>query len=155
MNKTIGIILLVLFILLGGTGILVYKIVTKPVVAPTNQEEEVVEILPAVDASVVVSVTKSKTAANTIIVAAANLDNKYAQVEYEFTYESAGLVKGVNSGSKPIDVTGKDTFEREVYLGTCSRNVCKPDTGVTQVSVVLKLTDTSGARSQFTGEFEI
>ena len=76
-------------------------------------------------------------------------------VAYELTYESQGLVKGVNSGSKPIDVAGKDSFEREVYLGTCSRNVCKSDGGVKSVSVVLEFTGESGKKSQFSKEYPL
>jgi hypothetical protein len=76
-------------------------------------------------------------------------------VGYELTYESQGLIKGVDSGSSAIDVTGKDTFERDIYLGTCSRNVCKPDPGVTKVSVVLKFTDKSGQKSQFSKDYDL
>ena len=76
-------------------------------------------------------------------------------VAYELSYESQGLIKGVNSGSKPIDTTDKDSFEREVYLGTCSKNDCKPDVGVTKISVVLEFTDKDGKRSQYSKDFEL
>ena len=41
------------------------------------------------------------------------LASKYATVAYELTYDSQGLIKGVNSGSKPVDVAGKDTLREK------------------------------------------
>lgn len=98
---------------------------------------------------------KPASAANTIMVVLSNLGGNEKELEYEITYESEGLLKGVNSGSKPLDISGKDTVEREVYLGTCSRNVCKPDVGVTSVSVVLEFTDINGKQTQFTKDFPL
>lgn len=140
--------------LLLVSGVVVYKTATTPK-TPEVVEEEEVEVLPQVDASIQVSITESRAKANTIILAVSGLGSKYKSVAYEITYDSQGLIKGVNSGSKPIDVAGEDGFEREVYLGTCSRNVCKPDAGVTAVSVVLEFTDTTGKRSQYSNEFEL
>lgn len=136
------------------SGVVVYKTVSSPK-PPAVVEEEEVEVLPQADASIVVDVAESRAKANTIILSVLGLASKYATVAYEITYESKGLIKGVNSGSKPIEVAGEDGFEREVYLGTCSRNVCKPDAGVTAVSVVLEFTDTTGKRSQFSKEYEL
>lgn len=133
------------------TGVVVYKATTSK---PSEiVEEEPSEILPEVDSAVIVKVISNKN--NSVLLTVTGLARKYNSVAYELTYESQGLIKGVNSGSKPIDVAGKDSFEREVYLGTCSRNVCKPDPGVIKVSVVLEFTDSSGQRSQFSKEFEL
>lgn len=143
-----------LAVLLLVTGLVIYK-----VVAPANDAvpvvEEVQEVLPEADAALVVTVTKSTSKENAVVLTVSGLASKYATVGYELTYDSQGLIKGVNSGSKPVEVAGKDTFEREVYLGTCSRNVCKPDAGVTSVSVALEFTDTSGKKSQLSKEFEL
>ncbi len=144
-----------LAVLLLITGVVVYNAMRAPAADEVVIEEEVVEELAPVDASVQVDVTESASKANTIVIAVSGLDGKYSTVGYEVTYESQGLIKGVNSGSKPIEVAGEDEFERELYLGTCSRNVCKPDVGVTSVSVVLEFTDTAGTRSQFTGDFAL
>jgi len=146
----IGLAVLVLI-----TGVVVYKAVFGQSAVVPVEEEEIVEVLPPVDESVVVEVALSKSKPNTVIVTASGLASKYASVAYELTYESEGLIKGVNSGSKPIETAGKDTFEREIYLGTCSRNVCKPDVGVTEVAVVLEFTGTDGKRSQFSKEYEL
>ncbi len=143
-----------LAVLLLVTGFLVYRAVL-PSNEPEVVEEEVTELLPEADPSIVVDVALSKAKANTVVLNVTKLGSKYTSVGYELTYDSQGLIKGVNSGSKPIEVAGQDGFEREVYLGTCSRNVCKPDLGVSKVSVVLQFTDTSGKKSQFSKDFDL
>ncbi|MBI3343019.1 hypothetical protein HY032_02595, partial [Candidatus Gottesmanbacteria bacterium] len=125
-NKNV-IVVVLLVLLLGGTGFVVYKaLAPAPKIAQVREEEAPAEMLEALDPSIVVNATKSRAKDNTVVVSVNGLSGKVRSVAYELTYESQGLVKGVNSGSKPIDVAGKDNFEREVYLGTCSRNVCKP-----------------------------
>jgi hypothetical protein len=153
-NKT-TIIIIILAVLLLGTAGLVYKVISSRSSKPVAQTKDVVEILPQVDASVIVTVKKSTSAANTVVMQATGLAGKMVSIGYELTYESQGLIKGVNSGSSAIDVTGKDTFERDIYLGTCSRNVCKPDAGVTKVSVVLEFTDKDGKKSQFSKDYTL
>lgn len=143
-----------LAVLLLLTGVVVYKAVA-PSSEPLPAEEEVTELLPEADPSIVVDVALAKAKANTVVLTVSNLGGKYLTVGYELTYDSQGLIKGVNSGSKPIEVAGEGGFEREVYLGTCSRNVCKPDLGVTKVSIVLEFTASDGKKSQFSKEFEL
>lgn len=156
MEKKIGLIIVAALLFLGVTGVWVFKSLT---VAPPKSvaldEEAVREALPVVDSNVIVMAKRSKAKDNTVVLSASGLTSGYTSIAYELTYNSEGLVKGVNSGSKSIDVTDKDEFEREVYLGTCSRNVCKPDLGVKSVSVVLEFTATDGKKSQFNGEFEL
>ncbi|MFZ5845114.1 MAG: hypothetical protein ACOY0S_01455 [Patescibacteria group bacterium] len=144
-----------LAVFLVGGSFLIYRAVVAPQAPPQTAQEEPVESLPPADTSVIVEASKSRSKDNTVVLSVKGLASKYASVAYELTYESQGLIKGVNSGSRPIDVSGKDSFEREVYLGTCSRNVCKPDLGVKKVSVALEFTDTAGKRSQFSKEFEL
>jgi hypothetical protein len=154
MKNKMGILIAILLLLLGGAGFVVYKVLAPSKAAPTPEEEEILEVLPPVDASVVVEVGESKTKDNTVLMKVTGLGGKMVSVAYELTYDSQGLIKGVNSGSKPIDTAGQDGFEREIYLGTCSRNVCKPDVGVTKVSVVLEFTDTEGKRYSFSKEYD-
>lgn len=145
-----------LVVLLAGTGFVVYKAVFGgPSTSQTAQNASPTpQIEPTVDSSVAVTLTKS-TKPYTLDLNVTGLSGKYATVGYEFSYESKGLIKGVNSGSKPLDVSGKTDFSREVYMGTCSRNDCTPDVGVTKVSVALEFTDTSGAKSQFSKDFDL
>lgn len=155
-DKKIGIIVVVVLLLLGVTGVMVFKSLTAPPPKSVALDEEVVrEALPEVDSSVIVVAKRSKAKDNTVVLSASGLASGYTSIAYELTYNSEGLVKGVNSGSKPIDVTDKVEFEREVYMGTCSRNVCKPDLGVKSVSVVLEFTARDGKKSQFSGEFDL
>lgn len=143
-----------LAVLLIATGVIVYKAIA-PSNEPAPAEEEITELLPAADTSIVVGAAFSKAKDNTVVLTVSALGSKYTTVGYELTYDSQGLIKGVNSGSKPVEVASQDGFEREVYLGTCSRNVCKPDTGVTKVTVVMEFTDTAGKKSQFSKDFDL
>jgi hypothetical protein len=139
------------------TGFIVYKTLSKPKVATTLPVEEVPqEIIPTInEAQIQVTLTKSSGKANTVDLGIQGLDSKYTGVGYEFTYESKQIIKGVNSGNTPVDVTGKNDYTKEVYLGTCSRNVCTPDPGVTKITVALEFTDASGKKSQFTKDFDL
>jgi len=121
----------------------------------TQEEMPIEEILKEVDSSVEVNLLKSKVKDNSVVITVNGLASRYVSIGYELQYESGGVGKGVTSGSKPLDVTGQDSFEREIYLGTCSKNVCKPDLGVTKVGLVLEFTDTAGTKYQFSKEFEL
>ncbi|MCL4360131.1 hypothetical protein M1555_02655 [Patescibacteria group bacterium] len=156
--KNMKVLLGVLVVLLVITGGVVWNVLSKPKTAApqavqTRQTETQAE--PSVDASVTVALTKSTAKANTVELAVNGLSGKYTSIAYELSYNSNGLIKGVNSGSKPLDVAGKDTLTREVYLGTCSRNDCTPDTGVSTVTVALEFTDVQGKKSQFSKDFAI
>ncbi len=156
MKNKMGLIIGALVVLLGLTGFVVYKaIAPAPEPVANQEEEEEIEQLAEADPSIVVDAKLSKAKANTVVLTVSNLQSKYMTVGYELTYDSQGLIKGVNSGSKPIEVAGEDGFEREVYLGTCSRNVCKPDLGVEKVSVVLEFTATDGKKSQLTRDYDL
>ncbi len=144
-----------LIVLLIATGTVVYRVLAPSSEPVPAQEEEITEVLPQADASILVNLALSRTKDNTVILKVNNLSSKYTSVGYELTYDSQGLIKGVNSGSKPIEVSSQDGFEREVYMGTCSRNVCKPDLGVSKVSVALEFTGVDGKKSQFTKDFDL
>jgi hypothetical protein len=142
-------------VLLLITGFVVYKAVFSGSPAPVTQDASPTPVAePSVDSSVSVTLTKSPKP-YTVVLNVAGLSGKYTTVGYEFSYESKGLIKGVNSGSKPLDVAGKTEFSREVYMGTCSKNDCTPDVGVTKVTVALEFTDTTGARSQFSKDYDL
>jgi uncharacterized protein (UPF0333 family) len=136
------------------TGFLVMKKNT-PAPKPAATTEEVVEdVVTEADPSIEVKLTKSTTKENTMVLAVANLKNKYQKVSYELSYDTNGVVQGVTS--RPVDVTDKDTFTRDdIYLGTCSKNVCRPHTGVKKITLVLEFTATDGKKSQLTKDIEI
>lgn len=149
------IIYLVLVALLVGTGVVVYKVISSFKAQPAPAaEEKLSEELPLVDTLVTVNVTKSRVKDNTIILSISGLSGKYSAVAYELSYDSQGVTQGVTT--KPLDVSGKDTFVRDdIYLGTCSRNVCRPHLGVKKVSLVLEFTSTSGKKSQFSKDYDL
>ncbi len=150
-NKTV--VSIVLAVLLVATGVVVYNMVSAPK-TPQPVAEEPIENLPQVDASVTVGITKSRAKDNTLVLSISGLGGKYTKVAYELSYDSQGVTQGVTS--QPLDVTGKDSFVRDdIYLGTCSRNVCRPHLGVTKVSLVLEFTDVSGKKSQFSKDYEL
>lgn len=149
-------IILVVGLVIAGAG--VAFVATRPK-SPAKQQQSndssiVDESLPQ-NKEITVTLVKSKTKDNTVVLSLGTLAKKYQGVAYELTYDSNGILKGVNSGSKPVDVTNLETYEKEVYLGTCSKNVCKPDAGVTKVSVALEMTDSSGQKSQFSQDYPL
>lgn len=150
--KNKALILIILLILaVGATGFMIYNKFMNSPAEPTEIEEEILSLAP-VDASIKVNVIKNAQS-NEVVLSVSDLASKYSTIDYEISYETGGVRQGVSS--KPLDVAGKDTFERNVYLGTCSRNVCRPHTGVSSVSVVLVFTDTTGEKTQFSKDFEL
>ena len=140
-------------VLLGLTGFLVWRTLASQSKPQPVEEEVVQEDVEPIDPAIKVDVTTAK--ANTIVISVTGMGGKVTSVSYEVTYESAGIIQGVNSGSKPIETSGQDSFEREVYLGTCSRNVCRPHPGVKSVTVVLEFHNASGKKSQFSQEYPL
>ena len=135
-----------------GVGIVGFTVFKKSPVKPT--EVVVEEQLAVADSSIAAEVAWSKIKDNTIVLSITGLKSGYTKVAYEISYETLGVVQGVTAS--PLDITGKDTFTRDdIYLGTCSRNVCRPHTGVKKVSLVLEFTDTSGKKSQLTKDFDL
>lgn len=121
-----------------------------PMVVEEKFQEETVPLA----STVAVSVKKSRTKDNTIVLDISGMQSKYSTVAYELSYDSLGIVQGVTT--KPLDVSGKDTFTRDdIYLGTCSRNVCRPHPGVKKISLVLEFTDTTGKKSQFSKDYDL
>ena len=152
MKKNLPAILIGL-IVLGAlvVGYAIYKGNQTPT-QPVEVEEEIV-VVPA-DESIVAGVAWSKVKDNTVVLSISGLKNGYKTVTYEISYETQGVVQGVTS--RPLEIADKDTFTRDdIYLGTCSRNVCKPHTGVNKVSLVLQFTDVSGAKSQLSKDFDL
>lgn len=55
-------------------------------------------------------------------------------IEYELTYEAKEGPRGVLG---TINYKGEDNIQREALLGTCSKNVCRYDGGVTAVKLTI------------------
>jgi len=146
-------LLIFIALIVIGVGVVGYTIFKKSSVKPPEAVVEV-EQLAVADSAIVADISWSKVKDNTIVLSISGLKGNYTTVAYEISYETLGVVQGVTT--KPLDITGKDTFTRDdIYLGTCSRNVCRPHTGVKKVSVVLEFTDTSGKKSQLSKDFDL
>ncbi|HVF69743.1 MAG TPA: hypothetical protein VNA13_04240 [Xanthomonadales bacterium] len=76
-------------------------------------------------------------------------------LEYELTYEADSTAQEQSEGGEPrvqrgitgdAEISsGKKTYESEwLDLGSCSRNVCRYDSGVESVSLTLKLNNAEG-----------
>lgn len=146
-------------VLIVTVGLVAYTLTRRenrePVVSNTETEDEFIEELSPVSDSVTVTVQPSSTKDNAVEIVVSGMAGNYREVEYELTYESEGIFQGVNSGSKPIDTSGQDGFEREVYLGTCSKNVCRPHPGVEQVTLTMIFTGSDGQKSQFEQDYPL
>ena len=132
-----------------------YKWLNPPSTDPSDTLVDESLDLPAADSSIQAELSLSPAKANTVLLKISGLGNNIKELSYEFTYDSEGLIKGVNSGSQPLSTEGKDIFEREIYLGTCSKNVCNPDKDVKSVSVDIIFTDNDGEKSQLTKNFTL
>ncbi len=145
--------ILIGLIVIGAVAVR-YALIKGSQTTPPAAEEVEEEVTAPADASIVADVTWSKVKDNTVVLSISGLKNGYKTVTYELSYETQGVVQGVTS--RPLDVAGKDIFSRDdIYLGTCSKNVCKPHTGVKKVSLVLEFTDTNGKRSQLSKDFDL
>jgi len=67
-------------------------------------------------------------------------------IEYDLSYNAEGDLPRGTFGE--IDIEGGESLPKKVYLGTCSSGTCKPDKGITLVTVTAKVTYTNGDRAQ-------
>ncbi len=136
------------FLVVGG-GILLIKNLTKPA-APAPETEQKTD-LPPVDSSVVVNL-KPRADRKAVTLSVSNIPAGTQSIEYEVSYLTGeGLPKG-SLGQIKLD--GKTAIEREILLGTCSKNTCTYDSGVTKVKLVLRFNSAKGA-SQFNREYPL
>lgn len=152
-NKNLMIVSVVAVVLaVVSVGIIVMNQPKKNIAAVVEEQPQ--EVIEPLASSVSVSLIKSKIKDNTIVMGISGMQSKYKMVAYELSYDSQGIVQGVTT--KPLDVSGKDTFTRDdIYLGTCSRNVCRPHPGVKKISLVLEFTDLTGKKSQFSKDYDL
>lgn len=109
-------------------------------------------ILPFVDETVEVSLTPRQDK-KAVILKISQIPSETRSIDYELSYETGeGLPRGV-LGTIHLKEE-EEQVEREILLGTCSRNVCVYDTGVEKVNLVLKFNSPDGS-SQFQKEYEL
>jgi len=125
---------------------------------PTPEETNKIEKIPESEINVIFEPRYDKKAF-TITIKGLN-EKGFKLFEYEVSYDaqsSEDPTQTITQGSasrEPILVTDKD-FEREILLGTCSKNVCKYDKGVEKVNIVIRLTDNQGKIKLWEKEFSM
>lgn len=73
-------------------------------------------------------------------------------LEYELTYlTKEGRTQGAVGSA---ELNGETSITKKILLGTCSRNVCRYDEGVTNGSLLLRLRGTSGV-TKITADFDL
>lgn len=138
--------IVIALVVVGG---LVWKFVLSEKALPVQEEEEV--MLPQVDPSVEVAVA-ARSDKKAVTLRVANIPSDTESIEYELSYNTAeGLPKGALG---KITLKGESSIEREILLGTCSRNVCRYDEGVTRIDLVLRFNSAKGA-SQFQKSYDL
>lgn len=137
MKKAVLIILPILIILAFGGGFLVLKNggqkTQAPVVMPT----------PTVEAIPIQSLTQTnpygvdltpRLDKKAVFLKISSFPQGVKTIEYEITYDAREGPRGVLG---TIDYKGEGKIKREILLGTCSKNVCRYDEGVTTVTLSL------------------
>ncbi len=128
----------------------------KNFLAPTSKTNAeptpITDNLPTIDPSVIVDL-KLRPDGHAVNLNVSNIPADVVSIEYELSYTTGdGLPKGALSG-RPLDINaGERTFSREILMGTCSKDKCVYDQGVTKISLVLKFNSPKGI-SQFQKDF--
>lgn len=142
-NKIIVIAVIAIFILVGA-GFFVFAkdkngqektVAQKPA---AHEEPKVKEVKPD-DIGLTLTARSDNKAVNMTI---KNLSG-ISSIDYELNYDASGNIPRGVIGS--IEIKPSDSvIKRELLLGTCSKNICKYDAGVTEVNLVLKLIYSNG-----------
>lgn len=135
----------------------------KPKPNPENPQDEILpksEIIPTVDASVVVDLTSKNK--REVVLKINKIPSGTTSIEYELSYLAKSPQSGMPNaaGNLPkgvigaIEVENENIIERKITLGTCSSGKCVYDQGVEKIKVSLKFSGGYGSRL-FEKEFEI
>ena len=153
MKKTTAIILVVFLGLgiIGGLFFLAFKNKknSSSSLKPTPTPQQIMEELSAEELPLVWLTPSADKHEVTLEIK--NIKNT-SSVEYELTYLSKGITRGV-LGTVNLK-EGESSITRKILLGTCSRNVCRYDEGVTGGTLTLRLRGSEGL-IKVTGEFDL
>ncbi len=141
-----------LIVVLGGFFFLKSRSASPGGPAPTTTPQSGFTVPEAQEKGVEVSLTP-RYDNKAVILKVDKLPADVTSVEYELAYEAkGGLPRGVLG---KIEVKSQGTILREILLGTCSRNVCVYDEGVTKVKLTLKFNKSSAPSTGFSQEYEL
>lgn len=80
----------------------------------------------------------------------ASFPAQLSTIEYELNYEAKEGPRGVLG---TINYKNENSIQREILLGTCSKNVCRYDEGVTKVTLTIVFK--AGKTEKFQGQFDL
>lgn len=141
--KVIGIVLVAILILGGGVYFIISKNNNSKAQSAlqkvaVNEEPKVKEVKPE-DIGLTLAARADNHAVNMTIKNISGISS----IDYELNYNAQGNIPRGVIGT--IEIKPNDSIlKRELLLGTCSRNVCKYDEGVTEVDLVLKINYSNG-----------
>ncbi|HSA83349.1 MAG TPA: hypothetical protein VLF20_00500 [Patescibacteria group bacterium] len=147
----IGIIVVLILVLVGG----VYLFFANRAAQLANEEEEYIEEIVAEEIApeeidLTMEANESNKAVRFLIGKASGITSIEYQVFYEADSTAAERSEGgadrVQRGiTGTAEVAGGSSFESEwLDLGSCSKNVCRYDSGVTEVTLTLKVVKDDG-----------
>jgi hypothetical protein len=153
MKKITAIVLVVFFGLgiIGGLFFLAFKNKksSSSPLKPTPTPQQIMEELPTEELPLVWLTPSADKHEVTLEIK--NIKNTNT-LEYELTYLSKDIPRGVVGTINLKE--GETSITRKILLGTCSRNVCKYDEGVTGGTLTLRLRGPEGL-IKVTGEFDL
>lgn len=143
-NKTltIGIVLILLALLTGGTVFLRSRGVEEKAELPAVEEE--VEEVSSESLGLTLSARGDKKAVKFEMTNIRDI----ASIDYELSYLAKGDIPRGVIGHIDVNPAEKKIASDFLDLGSCSRSVCKYDEGVTSVKLVVKITKTDGKMLQ-------
>lgn len=151
-NRTVqiglGVVLLVL-IVVGGFFFVSNKNQSSTK-QPTADTEQVVQKLSPDDIGLTITPNDTNKSVKFVIAKPDGITS----IEYQLTYDADSTAEEQSEGGEPrvqrgitgeAKITSGDTYTSPwLDLGSCSRNVCRYDTGVNSVDLTLKITKTDG-----------
>jgi hypothetical protein len=167
MNKKVGIIVgvLIVLLLLGGGGYMVMS--KKGAAGPTpavGQDSMVVGTLSPEDIGLELKPTSDGKKLRILVSKVQDIKRLDYEVTYEADIPASEQVEGEDaetrttrgfSGEADIK-SGESKYESKDFdLGSCSRNICRYDTGVEEIKILMKVTKNDGKVYQVEDQVKI
>ena len=144
MKKEIIILISVLVVIIGGFFFIKAKSKPAKKAIPTPMPE-VEEVLPTVSEDEFNATLTPRYDKKAVILKIEKIPGGTKTIEYEMTYDTEGVERGV-MGTITVKPEEK-TINREILLGTCSKNVCVYDKNVEEIKLVLRIETDKGYKS--------
>lgn len=151
MKKAAIIILLIAVVLIGG--FFIFRSRSLDVQKPTQENPLPTQSLEKVTDEIYVEFTPNRARTKATLTISRLGEIKAESLEYEILYEADGLIKGINSGTAPIEIPSSGIVEREIDFGTCSSGVCRYDKNIGTITLVIRFNTSSGPKI-FKQEYE-